>query len=241
VLTFLSLLNVTPGTVSGWWAGFLRRLFGWGAFPVALALGAGGVILLAHNLQPGSIIGWKMVIGLEFVFLAGLALAHLLSPNPDSLQLAHNGRGGGYVGWAISNVLSQALGSLMAFPILLATAIAGLILIFDLSISQTQRGLTSAWKTSLSFYRHLRSPAVTKEGTDMTTARIRKLHRRQRRKRKLRHLRRRLAEAKGPDERRQLIAKMRRISPYAPVCWMHSTCSKTNSHFYDRFIADFPF
>ncbi|MDH4136371.1 MAG: hypothetical protein OEW09_06605 [Anaerolineae bacterium] len=110
-LTLLSLLNITPGTVSGWWAGFLRRLFGWGAFPVALALGAGGVILLVHNLQPGSIIGWKRVIGLELVFLADLALAHLLSPKPDPLQLAHDGGGGGYVGWAISSVLSQALGS----------------------------------------------------------------------------------------------------------------------------------
>jgi hypothetical protein len=51
----------------------------------------------------------------------------------------------------------------------------------------------------------------------MTTARIRKLRRRQRRKRKLRYLRHRLAEAKGLDERSRLIAKIRRISPYAPV------------------------
>ncbi|MFB0536164.1 MAG: DNA translocase FtsK 4TM domain-containing protein, partial [Anaerolineae bacterium] len=162
VLTLISLLNITPGTVSGWWAGFLRHLFGWGAYLVALALGAGGIILLAHNLQPGSIIGWKMVIGLELVFLAGLALVHLLSLHPDPLQLAHDGEGGGYVGWAISSVLSQALGPLMAFLILLATAIAGLILTFDLSLGQIQHGLTSAWKAGLSFYRHLRPPAVTK-------------------------------------------------------------------------------
>ena len=162
VLTLLSLFNVTPGTVSGWWAGFLRRLFGWGAYPVALALGAGGVILLAHNLQPGSIIGWKMVIGLELVFLASLALVHLLFPNLNPLQLAHDGGGGGYVGWAISSVLNQFLGLVMAFLILLATAIAGLVLTFDLSLSQIRHGLTSAWKAGLAFYRHLRPPAVTK-------------------------------------------------------------------------------
>lgn len=51
----------------------------------------------------------------------------------------------------------------------------------------------------------------------MTTAPVRKLRRRQRRKRKLRYLRRRLAEAKDADERWRLIAKIRRISPYAPV------------------------
>ena len=160
-LTLLSLLNVTPGTVSDWWADFLCRLFGWGAYPVALALGAGGVILLAHNLQPGNIIGWKMVIGLELIFLAGLALIHLLSPNPDPLQLAHNGGGGGYVGWAISRFLGQSLGWVTTFMILLTAAVAGLILTFDLSPSQVQRGLISVWEAGLSFYHRLRPPEVT--------------------------------------------------------------------------------
>jgi hypothetical protein len=64
------------------------------------------------------------------------------------------------MGWAITSVLSQALGSLMAFLILSATAIAGLILTFDLSRNQIQHGLTSAWKQGLASYRHLRPPAV---------------------------------------------------------------------------------
>ena len=106
--------------------------------------------------------GWKRVIGLELVFLADLALVHLLSPNADPLQLAHDGGGGGYVGWAISSVLSQFLGLVMAFLILLVTAMAGVILTFDLSLGQIEHGLTSAWKAGLSLYRRLRPPAVTK-------------------------------------------------------------------------------
>ena len=51
----------------------------------------------------------------------------------------------------------------------------------------------------------------------MPTTPIKRMRRRQRRKRKLRYLRRRLAEAKSRDERRRLIAKIRRISPHAPV------------------------
>ena len=39
----------------------------------------------------------------------------------------------------------------------------------------------------------------------------------ERRKRKLRHLRRQLAETKDRAKRRQLIDKIRRISPRAPV------------------------
>jgi hypothetical protein len=52
---------------------------------------------------------------------------------------------------------------------------------------------------------------------ELTTSRIKKLRRRQRRKRKLRYLRRRLEETKDGSERRRLIAKIRRISSYAPV------------------------
>ncbi len=51
----------------------------------------------------------------------------------------------------------------------------------------------------------------------MSRAPKRQLKRRQRRKRKLRHLRGQLTETTDPNERRRLIAKIRRVSPRAPV------------------------
>jgi hypothetical protein len=51
----------------------------------------------------------------------------------------------------------------------------------------------------------------------VTRAPKRGLKRRQRRKRKLRYLRRRLAETTDVQERQRLIAKIHRISPRAPV------------------------
>jgi indole-3-glycerol phosphate synthase len=51
----------------------------------------------------------------------------------------------------------------------------------------------------------------------MTQTSIRQLRRRQRRKRKLRALRRKLNETTDVQERRRLIAKIRRTSPRAPV------------------------
>jgi len=51
----------------------------------------------------------------------------------------------------------------------------------------------------------------------LTTTKIKKVHRRQRRKRKLRYLRRRLQRTTDPGMRRRLIMKMKRISPRAPV------------------------
>jgi indole-3-glycerol phosphate synthase len=51
----------------------------------------------------------------------------------------------------------------------------------------------------------------------VTRAPKRQLRRQQRRKRKLRFLRRRLAEATDIQERRRLIAKIRKVSPRASV------------------------
>jgi indole-3-glycerol phosphate synthase len=51
----------------------------------------------------------------------------------------------------------------------------------------------------------------------MRTNRDRKRARKQARKRKLRYLRQRLAQTTDPAERRRLIAKIKRISPAAPI------------------------
>lgn len=51
----------------------------------------------------------------------------------------------------------------------------------------------------------------------MTTVRVKKKQLRRRRRQKLHELRQRLEETKSASERQRLIAKIRRISPYAPV------------------------
>ena len=51
----------------------------------------------------------------------------------------------------------------------------------------------------------------------MRTEKDRKRNRRKTRKRRLRYLRGRLAQATDPAERQRLIAKIRRVSPTAPV------------------------
>ena len=51
----------------------------------------------------------------------------------------------------------------------------------------------------------------------MRTNRDRKRNRKQIRKKKTRLLRERLAETTNPADRQRLIAKIRRVSPFAPV------------------------
>ena len=51
----------------------------------------------------------------------------------------------------------------------------------------------------------------------MRVERDRKRARRKVRKRKLKYLRRRLAAAKSPEDRRRMVEKIRRVSPTAPI------------------------
>ncbi len=141
-LTLLSLLSITSGSLSAWWAGWLRRIFGWGAFPVAAALGAVGGLMLLHNVRPTPQVRWETVIGLEVVFVTTLALAHLIAPGDDALKTAQAGGGGGYIGWAISTLLLDLLGRWQAAAVLAVLGFAGLVLIFNLGWTEMQVGLS---------------------------------------------------------------------------------------------------
>ena len=133
LVTLLGLFSASRGMVIDLWVRVLRRLFGWGAYPVALGLGlAGGTLFLkSRRRQPE--VRWLVVIGWEVAFIALLALLHMLSFPPDPQALAAAGEGGGWVGWALSQLLIRGLGRLVAALLLLAIGGVGLGLALQLS------------------------------------------------------------------------------------------------------------
>jgi len=130
-LTLLGLADVTTGSLIDAWVDFLRQAFGLGAYPLALAFAGLGVWLLLRTVNQISALRWKSVTGLQVAFLATLALIHLLAPGDDLLALAQRGQGGGYVGWAIADLLQRTLGDLIALLLLLVGLAAGLALVAD--------------------------------------------------------------------------------------------------------------
>ena len=158
-ITILGLFSISPGVLSNWWARQLRRVFGLGAYLVAVGLAAAGISLLLSNLGQGLRPGWKIIIGLEIIFVAGLALVHLLSFGQDPWRLAESGGGGGFVGWAVSNLLIGALGWPIALLILLAILSLGIAMTFDLSRISVQTVAGAAIARVLSLYERLTSPA----------------------------------------------------------------------------------
>ena len=128
-VTLLALMSVTEGAVSDSWTAFLRRIFGWGAWVIALLLIAGGVaLLLRRTLQDRALAPWSTVIGVELVFFALLGLTHTLDASSDPLLTAQAGRAGGYIGWAIRYLLEDALGRWPAVAVVSLAFVVGVSL-----------------------------------------------------------------------------------------------------------------
>jgi len=146
VITLLSLLAITSGTVSDSWAALLRQLFGWGAIPLALGVGWLGIVLLWGSLRDETepLLRWDVIIGIELLFVAGLSLLHLLVGGDEALALAQAGTGGGIVGWAISTMLANVVGRLGAGAILALLFLAGVGLLMGFSSATPPSWLSGA-------------------------------------------------------------------------------------------------
>ncbi len=132
-LTILGLSDISSGAVLDWWATALRRLFGWGAYPLTVSLGLMGLWLLWPELRRALSLGPPFAIGLELLLLAIMVAAHMplvaQHGTDEALQAAALGQGGGYVGWTLSTLLVEGLGPLIGWLILLATLLFALYLL----------------------------------------------------------------------------------------------------------------
>jgi S-DNA-T family DNA segregation ATPase FtsK/SpoIIIE len=141
ILTFLTLLRVTSGRWTDAWLRALQFIFGWGAVPVAFAIGWGGVLILQHHLDRPIAWRWRPVVGLELLFFGLLALTHLLLGRRDPWALLQSGWGGGVIGWALSHILSLYLGPLVAGILLAIFTLLGLGLAMDWTLADIRERL----------------------------------------------------------------------------------------------------
>jgi S-DNA-T family DNA segregation ATPase FtsK/SpoIIIE len=141
ILTFLTLLRVTSGRWTDAWLHALQFVFGWGAVPVAFAIGWGGVLILQHHLDRPIVWRWRPVVGLELLFFGLLALTHLLLGRRDPWALLQSGWGGGVIGWALSYALSLYLGPLVAGVLLAIFTLLGLGLAMDWTLADIRERL----------------------------------------------------------------------------------------------------
>ncbi len=112
VITLIALPGWTQSRLLTIWINPLRQLLGWGTYPLALSIAAGGLHLMMRQMERPYAIRAAQVIGFELLLLTLLPLSHILSG--AALADAFLGRGGGLVGWALSDPLLDFLGPLLA-------------------------------------------------------------------------------------------------------------------------------
>ena len=142
-ITLLAAFHVTSGRWAIAWVDLLRHLFGWGVYPVALAITLSGLLWLQRHLDRSAAWRWRPFVGAELVFFSLLALTHALLGRGDLWRPVETGWGGGLVGWAIAVLLSTYLGWPATMLILAGLLLLGLGLAFDLTVEDVQQAVNT--------------------------------------------------------------------------------------------------
>ncbi|MEX2054665.1 MAG: DNA translocase FtsK 4TM domain-containing protein [Candidatus Andersenbacteria bacterium] len=118
----------------------VRRIAGWLAFAIPLLCIKVGIDLLRPHREPANRL---RVIGTILAIVGILGVFHLVGVLPENaLQVAHEGRGGGYLGFMLSFPLSTALSPVAAILIFVAALIIGCFMAFNVSPSDVWVWLT---------------------------------------------------------------------------------------------------
>ncbi len=135
VVLLTALLNTTSeATFSALVSHISRQLFGNGAYLFALGVAAVGVVALLPKFGMVFRLGWVRFTALEVTFGALLALFHLAANDPQPRALAHEGGGGGYVGWALSQLVVTLLGRALALALFGAVFAGGVAIALRLRV-----------------------------------------------------------------------------------------------------------
>lgn len=142
VLTLLALFNLTQAGLLATWTGFLRQLAGWGVYPMSLIVVGLGLYLILDRVDGLFRITAGQVIGLELALLTVLALIHPFFG--QGLTGAMAGRGGGLIGWALSEPLLAFLGPFLTGCFLLILVLFSVALMLKVKWSDIIRWLNRA-------------------------------------------------------------------------------------------------
>ncbi|MBC7255291.1 MAG: DNA translocase FtsK 4TM domain-containing protein, partial [Chloroflexi bacterium] len=134
LITLLGLASKSLGSLTLGWIGLLRHIFGWGLYGVPLALAGVGLWLILRTTSIPIRLPWPRLAGIAALFFVSLALVHHLLRDPLAAREA--GRGGGAVGYWLSQTLTRALGWGGAAILLVILEGIALMVTFDLTLNE---------------------------------------------------------------------------------------------------------
>ena len=130
LLTLLSLIPVERGVVMQRWIDLLRLAVGWGVWLMPIFFVGLGLWLIFRGLDRELGVERERPVGAIFLFVLVLALVHLIAGGDDLQALAAQGDGGGYLGYAVSNLLVSALGTPATVLVLVTLSFISLMMVF---------------------------------------------------------------------------------------------------------------
>ncbi|MGC8780756.1 MAG: hypothetical protein ACP5UQ_07830, partial [Anaerolineae bacterium] len=137
----VALALLLPGEPGAGGPAPLRVAFGGAATMVVLALVAGGVALLFAG-RLGWQVRWPAIAAAEAGLLVLLAVAHLNEREP--WLAARVGRGGGLIGWALSQLLLAVFPAELAYALLILAGAAALVAFWH-NLPPTWTARPAAW------------------------------------------------------------------------------------------------
>jgi len=148
-ITLIALFLPGGGILNGYVDGFLRPLFGQGAWLLGILLIVAGVLV---ERAPSVDYSWITVaVGGLVVFVGGQGLIHLFSGKGDSPNDLK--QGGGALGELLSSTLSDLVSPVGAFVILVAIVLVGILLLFNITlvafVTPFVNGGRNAWALAL--------------------------------------------------------------------------------------------
>ena len=142
LLAGVSIMGLLGVTESGWldgWTALWRRLLGWGAFVLFIAVALLGAHLLLRRVPRPFVVRPWQILGAELIFLAALPLSHYLFG--EGLPGAYRGVGGGLAGWALAAPMIDFLGPLLTLAFYATLLLWGIALVVGISWQHTLQAL----------------------------------------------------------------------------------------------------
>lgn len=149
----------------------LRQLFGGGSYFVALGVLGLGVALLLPKFGIHPRFGWLRLAALEIAFVSLTALLHLAANDPEPRVLAGEGGGGGYLGWAVSE-LALPLGRTPAIVLYAVLLVVGAIVASGVRVRHIVQAIGWLRNATNSALNRLEATDTTSAGQLATQSRL---------------------------------------------------------------------
>jgi S-DNA-T family DNA segregation ATPase FtsK/SpoIIIE len=137
LLTIFGILSASNGWIMGTWRSILSTIFGLGSYILPAGLMVIGLWLILRNFESLPKLSLERAVGIFLFFfflLTALHFALLPADRTATFELAAQGKGGGYVGGALFELLRSWLGASGTVIILIAWLLLSVALILDRSV-----------------------------------------------------------------------------------------------------------